>query len=38
MQADLDSEAKEINKKDAEECFNNLSLICDVLERLKKEY
>ena len=37
MQADLDSEAKEINKKDAEECFNNLSLICDVLERLKKD-
>lgn len=37
MQADLDSEAKEINKKDAEECFNNLSLICDVLERLRKD-
>lgn len=37
MQADLDIETKEINKKEAEECFGNLVLICNVLGGLKND-
>lgn len=37
MQADLESEAGNIDKKQAEDCQNNLEEICKKLEELKKD-
>jgi len=37
MQADFDSETKELNKEDAIKCEENLEKICSMLDKLKEE-